>query len=56
MTFKIINNNNNKLKYKINKLKLSSIIVVYTTVPITKDCIRILMEATPYGFNIIEFK
>jgi len=28
-----------------------SIIVIFTTVPITKDCVLILMESTPREFN-----
>jgi zinc transporter 2 len=35
---------------------LFSIIVMFTTVPIVKDCVKVLMEGTPNDINVNEIK
>lgn len=33
-----------------------SILVIFTTVPVFKDCISVLMESTPKGIKPVEIK
>jgi solute carrier family 30 (zinc transporter), member 2 len=35
---------------------LFSILVIFTTVPLTRECINVLMEGTPLEVNLINFK
>ena len=35
---------------------LFSLLVIFTTVPVVKDCFKILMEGTPKGMNVVEIR